>query len=151
VLWSLSVEEVFYLSFPLLCLLLRHKARLLAFWAMVIVAGPLYRLAVNQRRCGTQRNSAFPTQCGADQRRNPLLTHTLGHEGMLGCPPFRSARRNEIGATHDSKLSLDLAAYRGRQVPFVECPHRPDNCESAWKSVPAYGVISVETGPTPGM
>ena len=45
VLWSLSVEEVFYLSFPLLCLLLRRKARLLAFWAVVIVAGPLYRFA----------------------------------------------------------------------------------------------------------
>lgn len=43
VLWSLSVEEVFYLSFPLLCLLLRRKARLLAFWAVVIIAGPLYR------------------------------------------------------------------------------------------------------------
>ncbi len=45
VLWSLSVEEVFYLSFPLLCLLLRRKARLLAFWAVVIIAGPLYRFA----------------------------------------------------------------------------------------------------------
>lgn len=45
VLWSLSVEEVFYLAFPLLCLLLRREARLLAFWAAVIVAGPLYRLA----------------------------------------------------------------------------------------------------------
>ncbi len=41
VLWSLSVEEVFYVAFPLLCLLLRRKARLLAFWALVIVAGPL--------------------------------------------------------------------------------------------------------------
>lgn len=45
VLWSLSVEEVFYLAFPLLCLLLRREARLLAFWAAVIVAAPLYRLA----------------------------------------------------------------------------------------------------------
>jgi len=45
VLWSLSVEEVFYLAFPLLCLLLRREPRLLAFWAAVIVAGPLYRLA----------------------------------------------------------------------------------------------------------
>jgi len=45
VLWSLSVEEVFYLAFPLLCLLLRRQARLLAFWATVIVAAPLYRLA----------------------------------------------------------------------------------------------------------
>jgi len=45
VLWSLSVEEVFYLAFPLLCLLLRREARLLAFWVLVIVVGPLYRLA----------------------------------------------------------------------------------------------------------
>ncbi len=45
VLWSLSVEEVFYLAFPLLCLLLRRETRLLAFWALVIVVGPLYRLA----------------------------------------------------------------------------------------------------------
>lgn len=45
VLWSLSVEEVFYLAFPLLCLFLRREARLLAFWALVIVTGPLYRLA----------------------------------------------------------------------------------------------------------
>ncbi len=32
---------------------------------------------VNQRRCGTQGNSGFSTQCSADQRRNPLLTHNL--------------------------------------------------------------------------
>jgi peptidoglycan/LPS O-acetylase OafA/YrhL len=45
VLWSLSIEEVFYLSFPLLCLTLRGESRLLAFWAVVVVLGPLYRLA----------------------------------------------------------------------------------------------------------
>jgi peptidoglycan/LPS O-acetylase OafA/YrhL len=45
VLWSLSVEEVFYLAFPILCLLLRRDSRLLAFWAAIIVAGPVYRLA----------------------------------------------------------------------------------------------------------
>ncbi len=44
VLWSLSVEEVFYLSFPILCLALRSKVRLVAFWAVVIVIGPMYRL-----------------------------------------------------------------------------------------------------------
>ncbi|RQR53143.1 acyltransferase [Burkholderia sp. Bp9125] len=43
VLWSLSVEEVFYLSFPLLCIALRRDARLLAFWALVIAIGPVYR------------------------------------------------------------------------------------------------------------
>ncbi|MBN3851795.1 acyltransferase [Paraburkholderia sp. Ac-20340] len=44
VLWSLSVEEVFYLSFPLLCLVLRREAWLFAVWAAFIVIGPLYRL-----------------------------------------------------------------------------------------------------------
>lgn len=45
VLWSLSVEEVFYLSFPILCLVLRWESRQLAFWAAIILIGPLYRLA----------------------------------------------------------------------------------------------------------
>jgi peptidoglycan/LPS O-acetylase OafA/YrhL len=45
VLWSLSIEEVFYLAFPLLCLLLRRSSRLITFWAAIIIAGPLYRAA----------------------------------------------------------------------------------------------------------
>jgi peptidoglycan/LPS O-acetylase OafA/YrhL len=45
VLWSLSVEEVFYLIFPLLCVLLQRPSRLIAFWAAIIIAGPLYRAA----------------------------------------------------------------------------------------------------------
>ncbi|AHB74997.1 MULTISPECIES: acyltransferase family protein [Pandoraea] len=43
VLWSLSVEEVFYLSFPLLCLAFRREAQLVAFWLACIVVGPAYR------------------------------------------------------------------------------------------------------------
>ena len=45
VLWSLSVEEAFYLAFPLACLVLRTEARLAAFWAVFIVLGPAWRLA----------------------------------------------------------------------------------------------------------
>jgi peptidoglycan/LPS O-acetylase OafA/YrhL len=45
VLWSLSVEEVFYLSFPILCLGLRRESCLLAFWTVIIIIGPLYRFA----------------------------------------------------------------------------------------------------------
>ncbi|PQV54693.1 acyltransferase [Paraburkholderia sp. BL21I4N1] len=43
VLWSLSVEEVFYLAFPLLCVALRRESRLLAFWLVIAAIGPLYR------------------------------------------------------------------------------------------------------------
>ena len=40
VLWSLSVEEVFYLTFPLLCIALRRDARLVTFWVVVAAIGP---------------------------------------------------------------------------------------------------------------
>ncbi|MFM0040849.1 acyltransferase family protein [Paraburkholderia sediminicola] len=43
VLWSLSVEEVFYLFFPILCLVLKRESRLLVFWAAIILVGPFYR------------------------------------------------------------------------------------------------------------
>ena len=43
VLWSLSVEEVFYLAFPVLCLVFRREARLVTFWLVWVAAGPAYR------------------------------------------------------------------------------------------------------------
>jgi len=43
ILWSLSVEEVFYLSFPLVCLLLRREALLLVPLAGLIAIGPISR------------------------------------------------------------------------------------------------------------
>ncbi len=45
VLWSLSVEEVFYLCFPPLCLLLRRERHLMAAWLVVAAVGPVWRLA----------------------------------------------------------------------------------------------------------
>ena len=46
VLWSLSVEEMFYVLFPMLCVLLRRGWLLLAAAAALIVAGPLNRVAL---------------------------------------------------------------------------------------------------------
>jgi peptidoglycan/LPS O-acetylase OafA/YrhL len=46
ILWSLSVEEMFYLVFPLLCLMLRREALLLLPLACLIVLGPINRIAV---------------------------------------------------------------------------------------------------------
>ena len=45
VLWSLSVEEAFYAAFPILCVVLRRETRLLGVFAVIILTGPLYRLA----------------------------------------------------------------------------------------------------------
>lgn len=45
VLWSLSVEEVFYLTFPLIALTLRRPPLILLFWGLVALAGPFYRMA----------------------------------------------------------------------------------------------------------
>lgn len=41
--WSLSVEEVFYITFPLLCLLLRRERWILPVWLLAIAIGPVYR------------------------------------------------------------------------------------------------------------
>ncbi|MGO1079358.1 acyltransferase family protein [Inquilinus sp. CA228] len=43
--WSLSVEETFYLLFPLACRLLRRSWRVVALCLALIVAAPLYRAA----------------------------------------------------------------------------------------------------------
>lgn len=49
VLWSLSVEEVFYLSFPLVCLLLRRPRALLLPMLALIITGPFNRTALAGR------------------------------------------------------------------------------------------------------
>ncbi len=41
--WSLSVEEVFYLAFPLLAVGLRRRGWLVAVAALLVVFGPVYR------------------------------------------------------------------------------------------------------------
>ena len=41
--WSLSVEEVFYLAFPVLCLVLRRTRWVMLVWLAAIVGGPIYR------------------------------------------------------------------------------------------------------------
>jgi peptidoglycan/LPS O-acetylase OafA/YrhL len=49
VLWSLSVEESFYLVFPLACLLLRSRTALLALLAALVVVGPVSRMFLSQQ------------------------------------------------------------------------------------------------------
>ena len=44
VLWSLSIEEVFYLAFPLVCTLLRKQALIVGFLCCFLVIGPWARV-----------------------------------------------------------------------------------------------------------
>ena len=46
VLWSLSIEEIFYIGFPLLCLLLRTRGALVAVLLMLALSLPITRAAL---------------------------------------------------------------------------------------------------------
>lgn len=50
VLWSLSVEEVFYFFFPVICLFARNKYILSAVLVGLIVYGPFYRLGLEGQK-----------------------------------------------------------------------------------------------------
>lgn len=48
ILWSLSVEEVFYLTFPIICVLLKRPRFIVPFWIVLIILAPICRkLAAN--------------------------------------------------------------------------------------------------------
>ena len=49
VLWSLSVEETFYLLFPLVCLVLRNERWIVVCMVALIVVGPFNRVALEGR------------------------------------------------------------------------------------------------------
>lgn len=48
VLWSLSNEEVFYIAFPLLCLLTRRRPALIATLSVFVVIGPFARTVLSR-------------------------------------------------------------------------------------------------------
>lgn len=52
VLWSLSVEEVFYLTFPLVARTLRRQPLIMLFWGLVALVGPFYRMAHQDDEAG---------------------------------------------------------------------------------------------------
>lgn len=49
VLWSLSIEETFYLLFPLMCLMLRNERWIMICMVALIVVGPFNRVALEGR------------------------------------------------------------------------------------------------------
>ncbi len=82
VLWSLSVEEVFYLSFPLACLVLRRPALLAAFWAVFVLVGPVWRA------------------CHQDDEAQFLYAYLASFDGIaIGCCAALLAHRVTFGRT----------------------------------------------------
>jgi peptidoglycan/LPS O-acetylase OafA/YrhL len=58
ILWSLSVEEVFYLAFPLVCVALRKRAWILALLGAFVILGP-YARAVLAGNNGTWKEYSY--------------------------------------------------------------------------------------------
>jgi peptidoglycan/LPS O-acetylase OafA/YrhL len=82
ILWSLSVEEVFYFTFPILCLLFRKEHFILPVWIALIILGPVYR--------------SFHT----DDEIIALYGYWSCFDGIaLGCCAALFARKYTIGGT----------------------------------------------------
>jgi peptidoglycan/LPS O-acetylase OafA/YrhL len=87
--WSLSVEEVFYLAFPVLCLSLRRDSRLVLVWCIFIVLGPIWR------------------QAHQDDEAQFLYAYLACFDGIaIGCCTAVLARRFTIGLRWSRVLGL---------------------------------------------
>jgi peptidoglycan/LPS O-acetylase OafA/YrhL len=75
VLWSLSIEEVFYLAFPLVCRLLRDKRALVVCLALLALSLPFTRAALAGREVW-QEKAYLP---GMAAIAMGVLTALLGH------------------------------------------------------------------------
>jgi peptidoglycan/LPS O-acetylase OafA/YrhL len=93
VLWSLSVEEVFYLSFPVLCVLLRRVEWLLVPLLALIVVGPFQRVAL----AGREPWEEYAYLCCMDGIAFGCLAALLCPRLQLGLRTWRSLMALGIG------------------------------------------------------
>ena len=92
VLWSLSVEEMFYLTFPAVCLLLRRPRRIAAFWALIVLIGPLYRALHQNDEAGF------------------LFAYFAAFDGIaIGCLTALSAARNTAIIHTSVQIAVSIA------------------------------------------
>lgn len=130
VLWSLSIEEVFYLGFPLVCLGLRRRGILLAFLALLTLSLPATRAALAGNEIW-QEKAYLPGMAGiamgvlgallADRVRQPerwvqRLCGALGGAGLVGVLCFEGRIWRLLGngtmlLLTASALSLVLACH----------------------------------------
>ncbi len=82
VLWSLSIEEVFYIGFPLLCLLLRKQAALLIFLVLLALSLPTTRAALAGNEIWQEKAYLPGMAAIATGVIAALIAHRLGAIGL---------------------------------------------------------------------
>ncbi|HET9033160.1 MAG TPA: acyltransferase [Dokdonella sp.] len=82
VLWSLSIEEVFYLGFPLLCLLLRKQSALLLLLALLALSLPITRAALAGNEIWQEKAYLPGMAAIATGVIAALLAHQMREPGM---------------------------------------------------------------------
>jgi peptidoglycan/LPS O-acetylase OafA/YrhL len=91
VLWSLSVEEAFYVFFPLVCLLLRNRAGTVMFFtllSLLVVSGPFARTVWTNNDIWREKSYLGGADCIALGCLSAVLTNRLRKRrqgsGLLG-------------------------------------------------------------------
>ncbi len=87
VLWSLSIEEVFYLGFPLVCLTIRSERVLLGVLVLLALSMPFSLAAIVDNEIWKEK--ALPARHVGDRTRRDRRAHC----GALAAPPIRGRLR----------------------------------------------------------
>lgn len=92
VLWSLAIEEMFYLLFPLVCFVIPSRRGLIAFLCSIILFGPISRLWIypagiySYSGCFDQLALGCLTALAVSTLRpNRVVARALQFAGMIGC------------------------------------------------------------------
>lgn len=109
ILWSLSVEEVFYLAFPLVCLLCRRERWIVVALIVLIAIGPLNRAAL----AGQDPWGEYAYLSCADGIAFGCLAALLGARLQIAAPIARSSMTLGIACALLVIVFRDTAAELG--------------------------------------
>ena len=117
VLWSLSVEEVFYLFFPLICVLTRARASLIALLMAFVAVGPFARTVLTRNELWADYGylscmdaialGCFSAMIAASVRFRPATLRALQIIGAALVLLIMTARPL-VYAMHVYQLGLDM-------------------------------------------
>ncbi len=156
VLWSLSIEEVFYLAFPVVCLLLRRTWLLVPVLALLALSIPVVRANIHRDEIWAEENyvqgmagiatgvlaALLAHRWPAARRSTTRWTLAVGVVGLLavlfcGSELWRTLHHGELLVLTGSAAALVLAS-RWRAAAAATAPWR------AWGWLRAAGRLSYE-------